>query len=253
VIFIGTSGWQYADWRGRFYPQGTSQREWLSYFAERLPTVEINNSFYMLPKASSFESWRNRTPADFRFAVKANRYITHLKRLKEPEEPVARFMERARLLGEKLGPVLYQLPPTFPADLQRLEGLLDVIPGDVPAAFEFRHASWDTDDVRGLLDARGCAWVLADRPGWRVPLHVTGGWSFVRFHQGRRIHPGYTRKKLRDWAARLASLPARDVWVYFNNDPLGAALRDAATLTELLEAFGADVRGTSRDALRPAA
>ncbi len=253
MIRIGTSGWQYADWKGRFYPPGVPQRAWLPYFAERFPTVEINNSFYMLPKASSFVSWRERTPAGFVFTVKANRYITHLKRLKDPEEPVARLMERARLLGDKLGPVLYQLPPNFPADTERLERFLEVIPADVPAAFEFRHATWDTDRVRELLDARGCAWVLADRPGWRVPLHVTGGWSFVRFHQGRRAHPGYPRRKLRTWAERLASLPAREVWVYFNNDPLGAALRDAATLTELLGSLGADVRGTSADSIRPAA
>lgn len=253
MIRIGTSGWQYAHWKGRYYPAKLPQREWLPYFAERFPTVEINNSFYMLPKPSSFERWREAVPDGFVYAVKANRYITHLKRLTEPDEPVARFMERARLLGPKLGPILYQLPPNFHADLPRLEAFLDVIPADVSAAFEFRHDSWDTDATRELLDARGCAWVLADRPGWRIHPHVTGGWSFVRFHQGRRAHPGYPRSKLRRWADAVAGMPARDVWVYFNNDTLGAALRDAATLTELLGERGARVQGTTRDAIRPAA
>ena len=253
MILIGTSGWQYADWKGRFYPPGLPQREWLPYFAARFPTVEINNSFYMLPKPTSFERWRAAVPDGFVYAVKANRYITHLKRLREPEEPVARFFERARLLGDKLGPVLYQLPPNFVADLPRLEHFLGVIPPDVPAAFEFRHPTWDTDETRALLDARGCAWVLADRPGWKIATHVTGGWAFVRFHQGRRTHPGYSRSRLRSWADALASLPSRRTWVYFNNDPLGAALRDAATLTELLAERGVEVAGTTRDAIRPAA
>jgi uncharacterized protein YecE (DUF72 family) len=253
VILVGTSGWQYADWKGRFYPRDLPQKAWLAYFAERFPTVEINNSFYMLPKATSFEGWRDRTPEGFVFTVKANRYITHLKRLKEPEEPVARFMERARLLGPKLGPVLYQLPPNFHADVERLEHFLTVIPEDVPAAFEFRHASWDTDEVRELLDRRGRAWVLADRPGLRVPPHVTGGWSFIRFHQGRKLHPGYPKSKLRTWADRIAGLESRATWIYFNNDPTGAALRDAATLTELLVERGLAVRGTTSEAIRPAA
>jgi uncharacterized protein YecE (DUF72 family) len=253
VIRIGTSGWQYAHWKGRFYPRDLPQRAWLEYYAERFPTVEINNSFYMQPKPASFEGWRDRTPPGFLFAVKAHRYITHLKRLKDPEEPVARFMEGARLLGPKLGPVLYQLPPNFPVALERLEHFLDVIPADVPAAFEFRHDSWNNHDVRALLHAHGCAWVLADRPGWQVPPHVTGGWSFVRFHQGRRTHPGYLKPKLRAWAEKIAGLEARDVWVYFNNDTLGAALRDAATLTDLLRERGVEVRGTSAEAIRPAA
>lgn len=253
MIVIGTSGWQYAHWKDRFYPKGLPQREWLEYFAARFPSVEINNSFYMLPKPSSFEGWRDRTPRDFVFAVKANRYITHLKRLKEPEDPVARFMERARLLGPKLGPVLYQFPPNFPADLERLAHFLSVIPADVPAACEFRHGSWDTHEVRELLDRHGRAWVLADRPGWRVPPHVTGGWSFIRFHQGRRVHPGYPRAKLRAWADKIAGMDAREVWIYFNNDPLGAALKDAAALTELLADRGLDVRGTTLEAIRPAA
>ncbi len=243
MIWIGTSGWQYRDWRRRFYPRDLAQRDWLPFFSERFATVEVNNSFYRLPEADTFVAWRDRSAAGFRFAVKASRYITHVRRLRDAAGPVRTFMERARRLGDKLGPVLYQLPPNFPADPDRLAAFLEGLPRDPPAAFEFRHPSWDDTGVRGLLDAHDCAWVLADRPGWRYREVVTGGWAYVRFHQGRRTAPGYARRKLATWAGRLADLPARDVYVYFNNDTGGAALRDGATLTELLRARRVPVRG----------
>jgi len=243
VIWIGTSGWQYAPWKGRFYPKDVPQKAWLEYFAARFHTVEVNNSFYRLPSESTFEGWRDRTPEDFLFAVKASRYVTHIRRLRDARDSVELFMSRARLLKDRLGPVLYQLPPNFPADPDRLARFLEVLPADVPAAFEFRHASWDDDGVRRLLDAKGCAWVLADRPGTRFAGHVTGGWSFVRFHQGARAGPSYPRAKLRTWTDRISALPARDVYAYFNNDQLGAAIEDARTLTGLLLDRGLKVRG----------
>jgi uncharacterized protein YecE (DUF72 family) len=247
VIVVGTSGWQYRDWRSRFYPEGLPQRDWLPYFAERFPAVEINNTFYMLPKEDVFVRWRESVPKGFTFVVKANRYITHLRRLREPREPVRLFWSRARRLGRTLGPVLFQLPPNFKADLERLEELLRVLPKPMRAAFEFRHPTWETDEVHVMLDRAGGALVLADRPGARVPDVVTGGWSYVRFHEGRTTSPGYPRAKLRRWADRLAAMPSKETWVFFNNDPGGAAIRDAHTLSELLEARGADVRGpTSR-------
>jgi uncharacterized protein YecE (DUF72 family) len=137
--------------------------------------------------------------------------------------------------------VLIQLPPTLAVDEQLLQGFLDGLPEGIRPALEFRHASWETEAVLSRLDAAGAAWVLADRPGLRVPMWVTGGWSYVRFHQGRRTSPAYTREKLRRWAERLARLPARDLFVYFNNDPGGAAARDADTLRGMLVALGADV------------
>ena len=157
MILIGTSGWQYKDWRGRLYPAGLPQRRWLEHYAERFATVEVNNAFYRLPERSTFEQWRERTPADFCFAVKMSRYLTHVKRLREPAEPVARFLERASALGGKLGPVLIQLPPTLRADLAALDETLGRFPSGVRVAVEPRHDTWFTDDCRRLLERHGAA------------------------------------------------------------------------------------------------
>ncbi|MDQ3991137.1 MAG: DUF72 domain-containing protein [Actinomycetota bacterium] len=247
AIHVGTSGWQYRDWKERFYPKEVPQREWLEYFSARFPVVEVNNTFYMLPKEETFDRWREGSADGFRFVVKANRFITHLKRLRDPDDPLERFWSRAVRLRPKLGPVLFQLPPNFPADHERLDSFLRALPRDMEAAFEFRHPTWETGETYRLLDQAGCAWVLADRPGWWVDEVVTGGWSYVRFHHGRRTGPGYARTKLRRWAGRLAGMKADDVYVFFNNDPTGAAIRDAYALTGLLAEEGADVRGPVRD------
>jgi uncharacterized protein YecE (DUF72 family) len=243
MILVGTSGWQYRDWRRRFYPEGLAQRGWLGYFSERFPVVEVNNTFYMLPKDETFVRWRQESAAGFLFVVKASRYITHIRRLRDGREPLKLFWSRCRRLGKKLGPVLFQLPPNFPADLERLEGFVALLPPTMRAAFEFRHPSWGTDEARALLDRAGCALVLPDRPGWRVTDVVTGGWAYVRFHQGQRGAPGYTKRKLVRFADRIAAWDARETYVFFNNDPGGAALRDAVTLTGLLRDRGAPVRG----------
>ena len=248
MIHIGTSGWQYDSWRGRFYPKDLPQSGWLPFYAARFETVEVNNTFYRLPKRETFVRWREATPPGFVVTVKASRFITHIKRLKEPADSVRMFYERAAGLGDKLGPVLFQLPPRFKADLERLSGFLAVLPKDIPSAFEFRDPSWETDAVRGLLDDHGAALVLADRPGRRVPNNVTGGWSYIRFHQGQRLSPHYRRGKLRRWADRIADLPARDVYIYFNNDPQGAAIRDAETMRELLAGRGCEVASVAENA-----
>ncbi len=245
-VLVGTSGWQYESWRGPFYPPDVPKRAWLGYFAERFPTVEVNNSFYMLPKPSSFERWRDETPDGFVVTVKANRYITHIRRLRDCRDPVATFWARARLLGAKLGPVLFQLPPRFAADLDLLRAFLRVLPPEMRPAFEFRDRSWERDDVYELLDGAGAAFVLADRPGARVPDVVTGGWSYVRFHRGRPGVADYPREKLRRWADRIVSMPAREAYVYFNNDPGAAAVRDALALTAMLR--GATSRASTRSA-----
>lgn len=234
MIHVGTSGWQYRDWRGVLYPEGLAQPRWLGRYAKEFSVVEVNNSFYRLPELATFERWRSETPPGFTFVVKASRYLTHLKRLKDAEDGVRLFVERARGLGPKLGPVLFQLPPRFPVDVERLRAFLAWLPGDLRAAWEFRDPSWVADDVLTLLDQTGCAFVLPDRPGFRGPLLVTGGWSYVRFHQGSHVGPDYRRDKLRRWAERIATLPARDVWVFFNNDPTGAAVRDARFLRDVL-------------------
>ena len=235
MIFVGTSGWQYDSWKGEFYPTAVPRRSWLAYYATRFPVVEVNNSFYQLPKEATFGKWRDESPPRFRFVVKASRYITHIRRLQDCRDSVDLFWSRAQVLGEKLGPVLFQLPPNFRADPDLLRRFLSVLPPRMKAAFEFRDSSWHDDRVLEMLDRAGAAWVLADRPGWRVPLIVTGGWAYIRFHQGGVARPGYTRSKLRTWAGRIASLPASDTYVFFNNDALAAAPRDAQTLIDLLE------------------
>jgi len=234
AIHIGTSGWQYDDWRGPFYPDDLPQRAWLEFYADRFGTVEVNNSFYRLPERETFARWREQTPKGFVVAVKASRFITHLKRLKDPDEPVKLFWERAAGLGDRLGPVLFQLPPRFPVDVERLRGLLDALPDEMHAALEFRDPTWYTDDVFHLLDGAGAAIVWPDRPGVRPTLPVTARWLYVRFHQGTTTGPRYRRDKLKRWASRIAAADAREAFIYFNNDQTGAAIRDARTMIELL-------------------
>ncbi len=234
AVLVGTSGWQYDDWRGRFYPPDVPKRSWLGFLAARFPTVELNNSFYRLPERDTFARWRAETPDGFVVAVKASRFISHIRRMRDCREPVALLWERARGLGPRLGPILFQLPPRFPADLERLRGFLRVLPRSMRPAFEFRDPSWERDDVLDALDGAGAAFVLADRPGARVQDVVTGGWAYLRFHQGSEHGPGYSREKLRRWARRIEALPATDVFVYFNNDAGGAAVRDALSLSAML-------------------
>jgi len=248
VILVGTSGWQYRDWKERFYPKDVPQREWLSYFSRRFPTVEVNNSFYRLPNEETFVRWREVSAGGFVIALKASRYITHIRRLRDPGDSVRLFWSRARRLGGKLGPVLFQLPPRFRADLDLLRAFLRTLPKGMRPAMEFRDASWETPEVYEALDRSGAAFVLADRPGARVPDVVTGGWSYIRFHQGRPLAPDYTRDKLRRWAERIAGLEAADTYAYFNNDTGGAAIRDAATLIEILDAAGEEVAHAPRGA-----
>jgi uncharacterized protein YecE (DUF72 family) len=236
-IHVGTSGWMYRDWRERFYPKGLPQRRWLEFYSSRFDTVEVNNSFYILPKEATFARWRRETPSGFVMAVKASRYITHIRRLRDAGESVELFLARASALGDKIGPVLFQLPPRFPVDLDRLRDFLPALPTGIRAAFEFRDRSWEQDGVFELLDRAGAAFVLADRPGIRVPDVVTGGWSYIRFHQGGHAPHGvgYSREKLRRWAHRIRRLPNGEVYAYFNNDTGGAAVQDAATLMALLD------------------
>ncbi len=235
VVHVGTSGWQYDDWRGAFYPREVPQRKWLEYFSTHFRTVELNNSFYRLPERASFERWRDQTPPGFIVAVKASRYITHLKRLRDPEEPVALLWERAMGLADRLGPVLFQLPPRFPVEVERLRRLLRTLPTAMRPAFEFRDDSWYADEVFDLLEGAGAALVWPDRPGMRHSLPAMSRWLYLRFHQGTKTGPGYRREKLRRWADRIRATEAAEAFVYFNNDTHAAAIRDARTMIELLE------------------
>jgi uncharacterized protein YecE (DUF72 family) len=243
AVLVGTSGWQYDDWRGRFYPKDLPKSEWLRYFSEAFPTVEVNNTFYQLPKEETFVAWREASADGFLVTVKASRYITHLRRLRDCRDPVRLLWSRCRRLGKKLGPVLFQLPPNFVADVDLLRGFLRLLPKSMRPAFEFRHPSWGSEETHEALDEAGCALVLADKPGVRVPNVITGGWSYIRFHQGTPLAPGYPRSKLHRWADRIGEMPADETFVYFNNDTGGAAVNDARTLTELLQRRGVSVSG----------
>jgi len=252
VICIGTSGWQYDDWRGRLYPVDLPKSRWLEYFAARFPTVEVNNTFYRLPREDAFVRWRRQTPPGFVVTVKASRYITHIRRLRGAGDSVQLFWTRCRRLGAKLGPVLFQLPPRFPADPSRLREFCRQLPRSMHAAFEFRDGSWQTDETYAILQDAGAALVLADSPGVRVPDVVTGGWSYVRFHKGTKLAPGYTKAKLARWADRIAGMNATPVFVYFNNDTDGAAPRDAVMLRDMLRERGCDVLAAPpRELTRP--
>lgn len=237
-IRIGTSGWRYDDWRGAFYPEDLKASDWLAYCAARFPTIEINNSFYRLPEEATLAAWRDAVPNGFRFAIKANRYVTHMKKLKEPDEGAARMLARFRALGDRLGPVLYQCPPRWKANPERLAAFLDALPSDIPATFEFRDASWFSDEIYALLGRHGAALCLSDHPDSTLAYEVTAPFVYVRLH-GTELYVGsYDGRTLRGWAKRLAGWAAegRDVWAYFDNDIKAAAPGDAQRLREMVRA-----------------
>jgi uncharacterized protein YecE (DUF72 family) len=237
---IGCSGWNYASWRhGVFYPERCPARLWLDFYARHFDTVEVNATFYRLPTVKAVQGWVDQTPADFVFAVKLSRYVTHVKRLRDPGPSLERFYERIEPLvrSGKLGALLWQLPPTFKRDDERLaQALSEAPPGR--HCVEFRHESWFVPDVMALLRAHGVALVIGDRPEVRgFQTHeLTTDWTFVRFHHGTRGARGnYSESELLDWAEGLRSWPVAEVFVYFNNDWEGFAPRNALRLRELLE------------------
>lgn len=248
-VLIGTSGWQYAHWKRVFYPAGVPQRLWLEHHAALFQTVEVNNAFYRLPERRTFQQWALRTPADYVITVKASRFLTHMKRLIDPQEPVQRLMDRVAGLGAKLGAVLVQLPPTMQAEPGRLDETLEWFPKSTRVAVEPRHESWWNADVEAVLRDRGAALVWADRNSTPIaPLWRTTNWGYLRLHMGgissgsRSIWP-YDEAVLAQWADRICEKfdDAEDVYVYTNNDPEAAALRDAVTLGRLLRARGRTV------------
>ncbi|HEV8573638.1 MAG TPA: DUF72 domain-containing protein, partial [Dehalococcoidia bacterium] len=184
-FWIGTSGWQYRDWKQRFYPKEVPQNQWLRYYCERFPTVEINNSFYVQPNERSWERWRETAPEGFRFAVKAHRYLTHRKRLKDCEESLGRVINSAQRLKDRLGPVLFQLPPYFrhnDENIERLKAFIELLPAGIQAAFEFRDKSWFGQDTLDLLRRHGVAFCSYDMPGLECPLTTTAPFAYIRLH-----------------------------------------------------------------------
>jgi uncharacterized protein YecE (DUF72 family) len=240
AVRVGCSGWSYSDWRGRVYPEGVPQRRWLEHYATLFDTVEVNATFYRLPRRETVEAWVERTPADFVFAVKASRYLTHVRRLSDLGRGLERFYARIEPLVDspKLGPVLWQLPETFHRDDERLAGALGRLPRG-RHCFEFRHPSWFAPDVYALLREHGAALVIGDHPERPFQAHeLTAAWTYVRFHHGSRGRRGnYSERELDAWARRLGAWRTRaDVYAYFNNDWEGFAVQNAAALRERLRA-----------------
>jgi uncharacterized protein YecE (DUF72 family) len=235
--WIGTSGYVYRHWRkGVFYPPGLRARDELGYYASRFPTVELNNPFYRLPTAEMFARWRDATPDDFQFAVKASRYITHVKRLRDVGNEINLFMERAVQLGPKLGPILFQLPPNQQLDLPRLSDFLALLSADRRWVLEFRHPSWHTGEVYQLLSQHAVAFCIPVGGGLHPDRITTASFTYIRMHRGQEPGGGSTAAELRSWAAQVRALTSagKDAYVYFNNDWQGYAVRDAAALQKLL-------------------
>ena len=236
-LWVGTSGYVYAHWRrGVFYPEGLRQKDELAYYAERFRTVELNNPFYRLPAPESFDRWRDVAPDDFLYAVKASRYISHIRRLRDAGESVALFMERAERLGPKLGPILFQLPPTYAVDLPVLRRFLAELPAGHRWVVEFRHPSWHLTEAYDTLAERGVALCIPVGGRVRPDLVTTAPFVYIRMHAGEGPSGGFTAEQLGWWAGRLRSLgvAGKERFVYFNNDPGGHAPRDARTLLDLL-------------------
>ena len=235
-VRIGCSGWVYKHWRSLFYPEGLPQRLWFDFYSQEFDTVEINNSFYRLPPASTFEKWRDQAPPGFCYAVKANRYLTQAKKLSECEEPLERMMAATRHLGDRLGPMLYQLPPSMGLNLERLESFLKILPADVTSVFEFRDSSWYASEVYDLLDRYGASLCVHDMRGSRSERIAVGPIAYVRFHGGEGKYWGrYSDERLLSWTDWLLqqARSGRSCWCYFNNDIHGHAIEDARTLKSM--------------------
>jgi uncharacterized protein YecE (DUF72 family) len=238
-VRVGCSGWNYGHWRDRVYPKRLPPRRWLEHYAGLFDTVEVNNTFYRLPRREAVASWVEESPSGFLFAVKASRYLTHVKRLQDMEQGVARFYERIDPLvrSPKLGPVLWQLPPNFHRDDERLAGAL----GRLPAGrhcIEFRHETWFVPETYRLLREHGVALVIGDHPERPWQAHeLTAGWTFVRFHHGHRGRNGnYSERELDAWAERIDGWRRRvEVFAYFNNDWEGYAVRNGLGLQARLD------------------
>ena len=246
MIHVGTSGWVYPHWVGTFYPQDLPEREWLAYYARRFATVEINRGFYRLPDRDQFAAWAAETAArpGFIFAVKASRYITHLKKLRDVDAGVARLVAAAEGLGDRLGPFLYQLPPRWRANPSRLAAFVALLPRRPLTAFEFRDPSWLAPEVLRILDEAGCALVVAIGGPCPTPADVPapGPFGYFRFHHGAH-GIGLSDDELRGWAERIARAVAggREIYAYFNNDAEGYAIRNALRLRDLLATAGQPV------------
>jgi len=234
-IRIGTSGWNYQHWKGLFYPPNCRQSEWLEYYVEHFDTVELNATFYGLPKLKTFENWRLRTPDGFLWAVKANKYITHIKRLKDPRQPLERFYEAVSGLKEKSGPVLFQLPPSLSFREQTFRHFCQSLDVSIPHALEVRHPSWVNDRLFSILQEHNMAFCIADTAG-RYPYHeeVTADFVYVRLHGSKKLYASdYSEEELRLWAHKIRKWNT-ETFLYFDNDFGGYAVKNAGRLKQIL-------------------
>jgi uncharacterized protein YecE (DUF72 family) len=236
-VHIGTSGWHYKHWVGTFYPDHWPASKMLAFYQERFDTVELNNSFYRLPPESGLEHWRASTPANFCFAVKGSRYLTHMKKLKDPQAGLEKFFARADLLKEKLGPVLFQLPPNLPVNVERLAQFLDALPDWHHYTLEFRNETWNTKEVFDVLHRHNAAYCAFDLAGYQSPVEITADFAYVRLHgPGGKYQGSYDDAALETWAARIREWRSRlkAIYVYFDNDDSGFAPHNALRLHEMI-------------------
>lgn len=236
TIRIGTSGWHYKHWVGNFYPPRTPGTKMLAHYMQHFDTVELNNTFYHLPKTPALEAWRDSTPKDFCFAVKGSRFLTHMKKLKDPELGLTRFFDAVTVLGPKLGPILFQLPPNWTIDEERFRIFLSCLPRDLHYVFEFRNQTWDVTSIYKLLSSHDMAYCIYHLAGFQSPMEVTADFTYIRLHgPGGRYQGSYSAKALSDWAARICSWrrKLKAVYVYFDNDQAGYAAENAAELKRL--------------------
>ncbi len=235
--YIGCSGWHYDHWRGLYYPEGLPKSKWLQFYTKQFGTVELNNSFYHLPSEKAFATWRESSPDDFAFAVKVSRFITHIKRLRNLGSAVENFLSRACLLKNKLGPLLYQLPPNMKRNDEVLGDFLSSLPQQYRHVFEFRHESWIDDSVFHILREYNVALCIFDMPGFTCPLVATTDFAYIRFHGSKGLYSScYSDEELSRWAERIAELGKnlKSIYIYFNNDAEAFAVKNALTLINYL-------------------
>lgn len=237
-VFIGTSGWHYKHWLGLFYPEKFPINQMLAFYAQHFDTVELNNTFYHLPLPSSFDKWRESTPRDFVFAVKGSRFITHMKKLKDPESSTQKFFDGAERLEGKLGPILFQLPPRWKLNVERLKQFLESLPSGHRYVFEFRDESWLVKEAFDVLRQFNAAFCIHDLANMRTPLEITANFTYIRFHgPGEAKYQGsYSNRELQEWAERISDWRSelKGIHVYFNNDIGGHAVWNAQALRELI-------------------
>lgn len=235
---IGTSGWHYDHWRGRFYPEKLSKTRWLEFYAKHFTTVELNNSFYRLPSENAFANWRDSSPAGFTFATKVSRFITHIKRLKNTQEAMETFLSRAKILEDKLGPLLYQLPPNMHRNDGILEAFVSGLPQGIKHVIEFRHQSWFEEEIFKILRRYNIGFCVFDMPDLDCPVVATADFAYMRFHGSTWLYGScYSDKELADWVKRLTNLAInlKAIYIYFNNDAEAFAVRNALTLRDYLQ------------------